>query len=118
MDDMEFNSGYVVGGAGILLAIGQMAWHKFFSSEGKANDALIEQLSQRLAGLDARQVKLEADLDDERKRRREAEDKVHALEMANVVLRSELAKYGIKIDPALLPNNGLPLPVETEGAPT
>ena len=103
MDDIGFNPGYAVGAAGILLAIAQMAWQKFFSTEGKANDALVEQLSQRITAQENRTILLETGLDEERKLRRAAEDKVHALEMANVVLRAELAKYGIKVDAALLP---------------
>lgn len=95
--------GYGVGAAGVLVAIGQMAWSKFFSTEGKANDALVSQLTDRITRMEERQTKLEQDLDDERRLRRGAEDKVHALEIDNVVLRAELKRHGIDIPPSVSP---------------
>ena len=104
MVDNPDSLGYVVGGVGALLAIGQMAWQKFFSSEGKANDALVSQLSERISNLETRQAKQEADLDEERKLRRLAEDKVHALEIDNLLLRAELKRHGIDVANALAPS--------------
>ena len=102
--------GYGVGAAGVLLAIGQMAWTKFFSTEGKANDALVSQLTERITRMEERQQKLEADLDEERRLRRGAEDKVHALEIDNVVLRAELKRHGIDVPPSVV----LPAPSSVE----
>lgn len=93
--------GYGVGALGVVVAIGQMAWQRLFSTEGKANDALVGQLTERITRMEERQTKLEQDLDDERRLRRSAEDKVHALEMDNVVLRAELKRHGIDVPPPL-----------------
>lgn len=89
--------GYGVGAAGVVFALAQMAWQRFFSTEGKANDALVGQLTERLTALETRQSKLEGDLDDERKLRRSAEDRVHALEIDNVILRAELKRHHIDV---------------------
>lgn len=95
--------GYGVGVIGVLLAIGQMAWQKFFSSEGRANDALVTQLSERITSQEARLSSLETGLDQEREARRRAEDKVHALEIDNLLLRAELRRHGIDVAAALAP---------------
>lgn len=95
--------GYGVGVLGVLLAIGQMAWQKFFSSEGRANDALVTQLSERITSQEARLSSLETGLDQEREARRRAEDKVHALEIDNLLLRAELRRHGIDVAAALAP---------------
>jgi hypothetical protein len=96
-------AGYGVGALGVVLAIAQMAWARFFSREGEANSALIQQLTERLTALDNRQTKLEADLDEERRLRRQAEDKVHQLQIDNVVLRAELRRHGIDVPAPLVP---------------
>ena len=96
--------GYGVGALGILVAIGQMAWQKFFSTEGKANDALVSQLSERITAQESRLASLETGLDQEREARRRAEDKVHALEIDNLLLRAELRRHGIDVAAALAPN--------------
>lgn len=92
--------GYGVGAAGIVLALGQMAWSRFFSKEGKANDALVSQLSERISAQEARLTTLETGLDQEREARRRAENKVHALEIDNLMLRAELSKHGIQLPPS------------------
>lgn len=89
--------GYGVGAAGVVFALAQMAWQRFFSSEGRANDALVSQLSERLTAMETRQTKLEADLDEERRLRRRAEDKVHALELDNLQLRVVLKSHNIEV---------------------
>lgn len=89
-----------LGGGGVLAVLVQQAWQRFFTKEGKANDALVEQLSSRLAAQEARLTTLEAGLDAERDARRRAEDKVHALELDNMQLRSELSKHGIELPPS------------------
>lgn len=93
--------GYGVGGLGLVSLIAQGVWAKFFSTEGKANDALVEQLNQRITAQELRLSVLEGGLDEERKSRRLAEDKVHALQMDNVILRAELLRHGIKIPPPM-----------------
>lgn len=102
VDNPDYGSaiGYSVGAVGVALAVGKMAWDKFFSTEGKANDALVEQLSARLQAQEVRLTSLEAGLDAERDARRRAEDKVHALELDNMQLRSELSKHGIELPPS------------------
>ena len=77
---------------------------KFFSSEGKANDALVSQLSERITAQEARLTSLESGLDAEREARRRAEDKVHALEIDNLLLRAELRRHGIDVANALAPS--------------
>ena len=94
---------YGVTAGGYLLALGQMAWSRFFSREGRANDALVAQLGERIASQEARLVALEAGLDDERSKRRDAEDKVHALEMYVVGLQAELRRHGIEVPPQRVP---------------
>ena len=86
-------------GGGVMAVIAQQAWSRFFTKEGKANDALVEQLSQRIAAQELRLTSLEAGLDAERDERRKAEDKVHALELDNMALRAELSKHGIDVPP-------------------
>lgn len=103
MEGMDSYIGYGVGIAGILAAVGQAAWQRFFSREGRANDALIQQLSERIASQEARLSTLESGLDTERKLRRLAEDRVHALELDNLLLRAELRRHNIEIPPATLP---------------
>ena len=104
MVDNPDTLGYVVGGVGVLLAIGQMAWQKFFSSEGQASGLLVVQLSERATAYESRLALLETGLDQEREARRRAEDKVHALEIDNLLLRAELRRHGIDVANALAPN--------------
>lgn len=99
MSDFLDSGLYAAGGGGIVW-LAQMVWSKVFSTEGKANDALVDQLSQRIAAQELRLTSLEAGLDQERDARRRAEDKVHALEMDNMLLRAELSRHGIDVPPA------------------
>lgn len=119
-DSIGTYAGYVVGGAGVLLAVGQMAWNKFFSTEAKTSDALLEQVTARLASQETRLLMLENGLDAERELRRKSEDEVHnlklqnseqraelvrqitALEMDNVALRAELRRHGIDVPDAVV----------------
>jgi hypothetical protein len=91
--------GGVIGG-GILAYVAQVIWQKWGSTEGKANDALVVQLSERIAAQEARLTTLETGLDEERAARRKAENKVHALEIDNLMLRAELGKHGIQLPPS------------------
>ena len=88
--------GYVVGGDGILLAVGQMAWSQFFG-EGRARGDLIQQLTDRIGLQEQRMFKMETALDDERKLRRAAEDKVQAMEFYTMILQGELRKHSIEV---------------------
>lgn len=94
---MGGNAGFIVGGFGLFLAVAQMAWSRFFSREGKARDALVGQLAERIASQETRQLATEARLDTERDLRRHAEDKVHALEMYVIRLEGELRRHGIDV---------------------
>ncbi len=99
MDDFGGSAVYAVGGGG-LVWLAQMLWTKIFSTEGKGNDALVEQLTDRITAQEVRLVSLEQGLDDERKARRAAESKVYALQLDNVILRAELKRHGITVPPA------------------
>lgn len=101
------NGIYAVGGGGVAW-LAQMVWSKVFSTEGRANDALVQQMSERLSAQESRLTTLEAGLDAEREARRKAEDKVHALEIDNLMLRHELKRHGIDIPPAAAPIGGTP----------
>ena len=90
------NGLYALGGGGVVW-LAQMLWTKIFSTEGKANDVLVSQLAERLTAMESRQTKLEADLDEERRLRRKAEDKVHALELDNLQLRAVLKAHSIDV---------------------
>lgn len=97
---MEFQSdslGYAVGAGGLLLAVGQAAWQRFFSSEGKANDALVQQLGERIAAQEVRMLTLEQGLDKEREMRRAAEDKVSVLQRTVDRLEYELRLHSIEV---------------------
>lgn len=94
---MDDTLGISVGVGGVLLVIGRMAWERFFSAEGRANDALVDQLSQRIASQEARLVTLEAGLDEERRLRREAEGKFYTMRVHVLRLELELQKHGIEI---------------------
>ena len=113
-------AGYALGIGGILLAVGKMAWDRFFSTESKTENALLEQVTARLASQETRLIILENGLDDERKMRRQSENEVHALklensqqraelvrqitalEMDNVALRAELARHNINVPAAIV----------------
>src|SRR4249919_2003985 len=89
--------GYSVGGLGLVSLIAQGIWNKVFSTEGKSHDLLVQQLTERIASQEQRLLNLESGLDDERRLRRQAEDKVQALEFYVVLLKAELQKHGIEV---------------------
>lgn len=94
---------YAIGGGG-LAWLAQMIWQRVFSSEGKANEQLVVQLGERIQSQEARLTTLESGLDDERSKRRLAEDKVHVLELYVVALQAELRRHGIDVPgPSPLP---------------
>lgn len=95
---MEYmdNGLYAVGGGGVVW-LAQMMWAKVFSTEGKSHDLLVQQLTERIASQEQRLLNLESGLDDERRLRRTAEDKVQALEFYVARLKAELQKHGIEV---------------------
>ncbi len=92
---------WALGGGGITW-LAQMVWSKIFSKEGRAYDQLIMQMSDELKSLRERMATLEAGLDEERKHRRLAEDKVHLLELDNLQLRATLKAHNIDVPPSVL----------------
>jgi hypothetical protein len=96
MEGNEFGTIAAVG-SGWLALIGKMIWEKVFSTEGKASDTLVSSLEGRIASQEQRLNTLEAALDEERKARRSAEDKIHKLELNNMQLLLELKRHNIEI---------------------
>lgn len=84
-------------GVGVLLLLGKLAWDRFLSPEAKANDALVQQLSERITAQENRLVLLESGLDEERKARRAAETQVYDLTMRIMRLEFELKKHNIEV---------------------
>lgn len=93
---MENEVYYSVGGGGLAL-LAQYIWQRVFTSEGKASEQLVVQLGERIQSQEARLTTLESGLDDERSKRRLAEDKVHVLELYVVALQAELRRHGIDV---------------------
>lgn len=88
-------------GGGALTWFAQTVWTKVFSKEGRAYDQLIQQMSAEISSMRDRLSTVESGLDEERKLRRIAEDKVHLLELDNLQLRATLAAHGIPVPPSL-----------------
>jgi hypothetical protein len=105
--DTYLGNGAYLAGGGILAVLCQQAWQRFFTKEGKGNDLLVQQLTERIASQENRIITVEAGLDAEREARRKAEDKVHALEIDNLLLRAELRRHGIDVSAALAPDYAL-----------
>lgn len=84
-------------GSGWLALLAKMIWEKVFSTEGKASDTLVSSLEGRIASQETRLNTLEAALDEERRARRQAEDKIHKLELENMQFRMELKRHNIEI---------------------
>lgn len=96
----DLSAGYIVGGLGILMAVGREAWSRFFSREARSEGLLIQQLTERIGSQEARLLTLEAGLDIERSQRREAEARVHVLEVYIVQLKAALRANGIEVPEA------------------
>lgn len=82
--------GYGVGAFGVVMAVGKMAWDRFFSKPGQAENTLYSSLNEQLQNCLARIEKMEGEIDDERRLRRQAQVRIALLEQ-------ELAKHGIEI---------------------
>jgi hypothetical protein len=85
------------GAAGVVGILGKYLWDKYISTEGKANDRLVDQLSERIAAQEARLVVLEAGMDEERRERRAAEAKVYELTLRIGRLEAELRRHNIQV---------------------
>lgn len=85
------------GAAGVIGILGKHLWDKYVSTEGRANDRLIEQLSERIAAQEARLVALEAGMDEERRERRNAEARVYELTLRIARLEAELRRHNIQV---------------------
>jgi len=94
---MEFGSGIAAAVTGALVLLGKYLWDRFMSTEGKAYDALVSQLGERITAQEARLTTLETALDTEREERRKAEARVYELTMRVMRLEFELKKHNIEV---------------------
>ena len=95
---MAENATFMAAG-GIVSVIGQMAWRRFFSSEGKALTELYKQLGERLSSQEERIRTLEARLHEEFSKRLVAEEKMNRLRMRVYKLETEMRHHGIEVPP-------------------
>lgn len=86
---------FAVGG-GIAL-IGKYLWDRFVSTEGRSYNALVQQQADRMNAQELRLQTLEAGLDEERKERRAAEEKVYTLTMRIMRLEFKMKEAGIEV---------------------
>lgn len=94
---MEFGSGIAAAVTGALVLLGKYLWDRFMSTEGRAYDALVSQLGERITAQEARLTTLETALDTEREERRKAEARVYELTMRVMRLEFELKKHNIEV---------------------
>ncbi len=88
-------TGFAVGG-GIAL-IGKYLWDRFVSTEGRSYNALVQQQADRMNAQELRLQTLEVGLDEERKERRAAEEKVYTLTMRIMRLEFKMKEAGIEV---------------------
>ena len=101
--DMDGMYGIAAAGGGVIAVLAQMAWSRFFG-EGKQRTELVDQLSQRIQVQEDRMLRVENELDEERRLRRLAEDKVQVLEWYVVMLKASLSRHGITVPPHPMDN--------------
>ena len=94
---MDETTGIWVGLSAAIALVGKFLWDKFVSTEGRTYDALVTQMSDRLAAQEARLTTLESGLDSEREHRRAAESQVYELTMRIMRLEFELKKHNIEV---------------------
>lgn len=94
---MDAVDGVWAGLAAAAALLGKLLYDKFLSTEGKAYDALVSQMGERLSSYDTRITTLETGLDQEREARRAAETKVYELTMRIMRLEFELKKHNIEV---------------------
>lgn len=102
MDDTSNLYWASAAGGGVFIWLAQTVWNAFFSKQGRAYDQLVQQMADRLNAQEQRLNKFQLDLDEERKLRRIAEDKVHMLELDNMQLRATLQAHGIPLPPSMV----------------
>lgn len=102
MDDSSNVAWAAAAGGGVLTWLAQSVWNAFLSKPGRSYDQLVQQLSDRLNNQETRLNKFQLDLDEERRLRRIAEDKVHMLELDNMQLRATLQAHGIPLPPSMV----------------
>lgn len=88
-----------MGVGGLVASIGQMAWQRFFSTEGKAHTELVRQLGERIASQEARIERLEERLHEEFSKRLEAEERIARLRHRVLRLEGKLRYHGIEVPP-------------------
>lgn len=89
--------GIWAGAAAAVALLGKYLWDRFISTEGKAYDALVTQLGERISAQEQRLTSLEGGLDQEREARRLAETRVYELTMRVMRLEFELKKHNIEV---------------------
>lgn len=94
---MEFGSGIIAALSAGLALLAKHLWSRFVSTEGKAYDALVSQLGERITAQESRLTTLETALDTEREERRKAEARVYELTMRVMRLEFELKKHNIEV---------------------
>lgn len=93
---MDLTGVDVAVGGGIAL-IGKYLWDRFVSTEGRSYNALVQQQADRMNAQELRLQTLEAGLDEERKERRAAEEKVYTLTMRIMRLEFKMKEAGIEV---------------------
>lgn len=93
---MDMTGVDVAVGGGIALA-GKYLWDRFVSTEGRSYNALVQQQADRMNAQELRLQTLEAGLDEERKERRAAEEKVYTLTMRIMRLEFKMKEAGIEV---------------------
>lgn len=96
---MDEYLGYGVGALGLLAAVGQMAWSKFFSTEGSAHSQLIEQQAARITALETRQGTLESRVNEEMAMRLAEQERNSMLRRRVKVLEEVIVELGGTVPP-------------------
>jgi len=90
--------GYAVGIGGILAAVGQMAWSRFFG-DGAAHADLVSKLMERITALEARQAQLEQRINEEMAMRLSEQESASRLRRRVAVLESVIVELGGTVPP-------------------
>lgn len=90
-------TGFLAAAAAACALLAKYLWDRFVSTEGRAYDALVAQLGDRITAQETRLTTLESGLDAEREARRIAEEKVYQLTMRVMRLEYELKKHNIEV---------------------
>lgn len=90
-------TGVDVATGGAIALLGKFLWDRFISTEGRSYNTLVQQQADRMNAQEQRLKTLEAGLDEERKERRAAEEKVYALTMRIMRLEFSLKEANIEV---------------------